>query len=310
MNKEYFKKNQPIVYQTLSNALKRNRLAHAYLFEGDKGSPKLDVAILFAQSLVCSNPDEDGFACQECDACKRLKNKESADFKWIGQDGEKIKKEDIVKLQEFFESTSIEEQDKRIYILEGFDYCTASASNSLLKFLEEPAQGIYGILTADEKSNILPTIQSRCQWIHFKPASKQDMINELENLCDKEVAKILTESGYTLDKAKELLEHEEFNVIKDAAYTYASKLDSMNEVFRLQSEVFVNKSNLMKKEWIRLWLECLLFNIRNNRDRLSFEKQVEVQTILIESMDILRRPVDLGLFLDKIYYDIRKVVIE
>ena len=47
------------------------------------------------------------------------------------------------------------------------DDATVDASNSLLKFLEEPAPGIFGILIADEKSNILPTIQSRCQWIHL-----------------------------------------------------------------------------------------------------------------------------------------------
>ena len=62
MNKEQLKKNQPIVYRTLSNALQKNRLAHAYLFSGPKGSPTKEVALLLAQSLACTHRDADGFA--------------------------------------------------------------------------------------------------------------------------------------------------------------------------------------------------------------------------------------------------------
>ena len=207
MNKEELKAYQPVVYQTLSNALKRHRLAHAYLFEGDKSSPKKETALLFAQSLVCPHCDEDGFACQECEVCKRIENKESIDFQWI-QGGElkrqkhdfselnkkeeqkkdvnRIKKEDMKDLQKFFESTSLESENTRIYVLEGFDQATVDAQNTLLKFLEEPQEGIYGILLANEKSNVLPTIQSRAQWIHFRPSQKLHMIRELSSEYKKE----------------------------------------------------------------------------------------------------------------------------
>lgn len=310
MNKKELKKTQPVVYQTLSNALKRNRLAHAYLFEGDKSSPKLETAILFSQSLVCSQPDEDGFACQECDTCKRIAAQESVDFKWIHGSASRIKKNDVIKLQELFETTSLEEQNRRIYILEAFDQATPDASNSLLKFLEEPAEGIFGILTADEKANILPTIQSRCQWIHFRPALRSDIKKVLSTNYDEISSKMLSESGYTLEKAQELIQLEEFEIIKQSALEYVDHLDSMNEIFKLQNEIFIAKSSLMKKEWIRLWLEWVLFGIKQNRGKLSLSSRVKIQTVLIESMDILRRPVDLGLFLDKIYYEIREVVIE
>ena len=144
MNKEYLKKAQPIVYQTLSNALKNKRVANAYLFHGPKGSSKLETAILFAQSIVCEHTDNDGFACQECESCKRIENEESLDYMIVSND--RIKKKDIVDLQAFFESTSAGKQNARIYILDHYDKATPDASNSLLKFLEEPSEGIYGIL--------------------------------------------------------------------------------------------------------------------------------------------------------------------
>lgn len=99
MNKEYLKKAQPIVYQTLSNALKNKRVANAYLFHGPKGSSKLETAILFAQSIVCEHTDFDGFACQECESCKRIENEESLDYMIVSND--RIKKKDIVDLQAF-----------------------------------------------------------------------------------------------------------------------------------------------------------------------------------------------------------------
>ena len=154
MNKEYLKKAQPIVYQTLSNALKNKKVANAYLFHGPKGSSKLETAILFAQSIVCEHTDFDGFACQECESCKRIENEESLDYMIVSND--RIKKKDIVDLQAFFESTSAGKQNARIYILDHYDKATPDASNSLLKFLEEPSEGIYGILIAHEKSNVLP----------------------------------------------------------------------------------------------------------------------------------------------------------
>lgn len=315
MNKKEFKEKQPVVYQTLSNALKKERLAHAYLFEGDKSAPKQDVALLFAQSLVCQHSDEDGFACQECDSCHQISNRNYIDLKWVdGFDAKskkaRIKKGHILDLMEYFGTTSLEKTNRRIYVLDGFDQATPDASNSLLKFLEEPAPGIYGILLADEKSNVLPTIQSRCQLIHFKPASKEDIVNELLEYCDAQSARMLADSGYTTARAIEIISHEEFEVIKQSALEYVENLSRMEQVLKLQTEVFISKGSLTQEKWIRLWLEWVLFKIKKNAIELPLIKQAKIQTILVESMDILRRPVDLSLFMDKIYYDIRKVVME
>ena len=304
MNKEYLKKAQPVVYQTLSNALKNQRVANAYLFHGPKGSSKLETAILFAQSIVCEHTDVDGFACQECETCKRIENEESLDYMIVSND--RIKKKDIVDLQAFFESTSAGKQNARIYILDHYDKATPDASNSLLKFLEEPSEGIYGILIADEKSNVLPTIQSRCQAIHFKPESCEHAL--LENTSEDN-AKMLAESGYTYDKAIELLALPDFEELKQIAFDYIEHASSFAQIEKMQTNVFVNKSERMNKDWIQLWIQWVLFYVKNDRVNIPLEKKVKLYSILVENMDMLYRPVDLGLFMDKLYYDIRKAVI-
>ena len=308
MNKEVFKKNQPVVYRTLSNALKYNRLAHAYLFTGPKGSIKQESALLFAQSLVCDHVDEDGFACQECDACKRIENEESVDFRWVHGDRNRIKKSDIIDLQDFFSTTSQEMKSRSIYLLDAFDYATPGASNSLLKFLEEPINDLYAILTADEKSNILPTIQSRCQIISFRPSSKEELYFELKKVTEDENASMLSSSGYTYQNAMDLLECDEFDLVKEQAKAYVSNWNSFKAIYKMQSELFVPKSSQMTKEWVRLWMQWVLYLMKQMDLELSV--YTKIQTILVESMDVLRSPVDLALFLDKIYNQIRKVVSE
>lgn len=305
MNKEYLKKAQPIVYQTLSNALKNKRVANAYLFHGPKGSCKLETAILFAQSIVCEHPDEDGFACQECDVCQRIENQDSLDYMLVSND--RIKKKDIVGLQSFFEATSAGKQNARIYILDHYDQATPDASNSLLKFLEEPSDGIYGILIADEKSNVLPTIQSRCQSIHFRPESCEHALLEKTSA---ENAKMLGDCGYTYEQAVELLALPDFEELKKEAFEYISNVTSFLEIEKMQTTVFVNKTDRMNKDWIRLWMQWILFDVKNDLVKFPLKNKVALYSILVEGMDTLHRPVDLALFMDKLYYDMRRVVIE
>ena len=308
MNKSEFKKNQPIVYRTLSNALKKQQLAHAYLLYGPKGSNKVDAAILLAQSIVCHHPDEDGFACQECEACKRIENRESIDFHMIGLN-DKIKKKDIVDLQKSLETTAAEAENKQTYILNGFDQATVESSNSLLKFLEEPMPGIVGILIADEKSKILPTIQSRCQGIAFRPASLEEMRNLYQEKVSFEEADMLAHNGYLPKQVEELLADQDvWDKVRNASLEYVQNWQSHTAIVEMQTRVFPAKGKNTTKQWVRIWMEWILYWIRTQKTSLSFEQKIEIQNIMIESQDLLFRPVDLNLFLDRIYDRIRKAV--
>lgn len=307
MNKEQLKQEQPIVYQTLSNALRKKRLSHAYLFVGPKGSPKNEVALLWAQSLMCSHPDEDGFACQTCEQCQRIQKEESVDFCWIHGSQESIKKRQIVELQEKFSQTSLEENDIRVYILEQFDQATPDASNSLLKFLEEPREGIYGILTADEKTNVLPTIQSRCQWVQFRPASKQRLKEQFQEK-DPVLVEYLVECGYTQDQIEEYIDQMEVKTILAAANQYCSTWKTMQGIYEMQTKIFVPKQALTNKIWVRMFLQFVYYKVTHQKVEVSLDQRVRLQTCLLEAMDTLYRPVDISLLLDRIYYEIYQIL--
>lgn len=175
MFKERLRKQQPIAYQTLENALCQDRLAHAYMFNGPSGTGKKEAAYLLAQSILC---DAEGFACESCAICQRVLHDEYSDMIYLDGSTKAIKKEDIMKLQSAFSKTGLEGKGKKIYILDHAENATVDALNSLLKFLEEPNSDMIAILLVEALDRVLPTIVSRCQIIPFIALGSDVCYNE------------------------------------------------------------------------------------------------------------------------------------
>lgn len=159
---------QPRALKVFQNTIQKNRLAHAYLFEGKRGTGKKDAALLLARIYFCENLREDFKPCEQCKNCKRIQSGNHPDVHLIEPDGLSIKKWQIQALQEEFSKTGVE-SNRKLYIISHCDKMTANAANSLLKFLEEPTKGTMAILMTEQLQQILATILSRCQIISFQP---------------------------------------------------------------------------------------------------------------------------------------------
>ncbi|MBR0230196.1 MAG: AAA family ATPase [Erysipelotrichaceae bacterium] len=170
---ELLKQSQPVVYSTLHNALKNSHLSHCYLFVGDKGTMKRETALLMAQSLICSEPKEDVWACEECIDCIRIAENNYFDLILIdGSDGP-IKIEEINRMQQQFDKTALEAAGVKVLIIDHAENLTGKSANSLLKMIEEPQGDLTIIFITERIERILPTIVSRCQVINFRPQSKK-----------------------------------------------------------------------------------------------------------------------------------------
>ena len=169
---------QPRVSTMLKNSLMKNRVAHAYLFEGERGTGKKDTSILLAKSLFCHNQQDGYLPCEECTNCKKINHGNHADVHVIEPDGLSIKKEQIRLLHEEFQKKAVESLQK-VYIITNAHKMTASAANSLLKFLEEPHAGTTIILLTDQIHRMLSTILSRCQTISFMPLNPKELSKQL-----------------------------------------------------------------------------------------------------------------------------------
>lgn len=235
---ERLRQEQPVIYQTLKHALTQNKLAHAFLFIGQKGTPRLETALLLAQSKVCGHRTDEGFACEQCEACQRVQAQAYSDLIILDGTSKSIKKDEILALQDQFSKTGLEGGGQKIYILNGAENTTPEALNSLLKFLEEPqSSDVLAILIVENQDRILPTIVSRCQCLTFRP------------LTQRQIADIAVGEG--LDETDSyLLSH----LIRDVSQIQAAAEDEAYQNGMLMMKRFVREFPVYEEE-VLIWIQ-------------------------------------------------------
>lgn len=213
--KEYLEKYQPIIFHTFANALKRNKLSHAYLLSGAPGSPLKEIAMFFTKSILCDNPNP--FACNNCITCMRVDEGNYADVMILDGDKSKIKREDVEKIMHNFDKTALEDKGIMIYVINNIEAMNTVSINAILKFLEEPGKNIYAILTTENESKILPTILSRTQILRLKTVNQSIIINEAKNAgINDDDAQILSAFYSDIERMKEAIESEPYKIAKQA----------------------------------------------------------------------------------------------
>ncbi len=217
----YLAKNQPLVYQTFSNAISNDKLAHAYLLSGESGTPLLETAIYLAKTIFCEHPSP--LADDDCRYCKRIDHRTMNGFRVVGENEGTIKKEEIEDLVSAFSKTSLEENKDCVYIINNVENMTAEAVNSLLKFLEEPPTYVHAILTTKNITKVLPTIVSRCETMRLLLAPRSEVISEAlaEGVSeeDAELASFFVNSSSLLPS---FLKSEEYLLAKESALHFLS----------------------------------------------------------------------------------------
>lgn len=174
---EYVKNAQPVLYRMFSNALHEGRLGHAYLLLGEPGVPLKQTAIYLAKSMLCLHPDPLADEC--CSRCLRIANNDYPDFKLLEGESESVKKDSVTSIEDDFSKTPLERDGKMVYVITQIENMTPDAANSILKFLEEPSEDTYAILTANNESKVLPTIISRCEVFRLRLLPLEQVREEL-----------------------------------------------------------------------------------------------------------------------------------
>ena len=276
---------QPVVLKMIKNSIKKNRLAHAYLFEGMRGTGKKETGILVAKSLFCQSPIEGYIPCEECNNCQRINHGNHPDIHIVEPDGLSIKKQQIQSLQEEFSKTGVESNQK-LYMIIHSDRMTVNAANSLLKFLEEPHQQTYAILITEQMQKMLPTILSRCQTLSFRPLSNDQLIHKLLELgVKKDHAPIIAQLTNNLDEALVLNEDDWFAqaqriVVKLYEVLKKNPLESM---VALQEEWFLHFKD---KEQVDRGLDLLLLIFK---DLLYIQIGKQEQVVFVSEISRLEQ---------------------
>ena len=178
---------QTHIKKALSNAIELNKIAHAYLFTGPRGTGKTSTARILAKSLNCVNGPT-VTPCEECESCKAITNTVPIDV--IEMDAASNRSvDDAREILEKVNYAPVHGKYK-IYIIDEVHMLTDAAFNALLKTLEEPPQNVIFILATTEAHKVLPTIISRCQRYDFKRITTNDIIEHLKKIAQKENIKI------------------------------------------------------------------------------------------------------------------------
>ena len=182
---------QKIVVQTLKNTINNNKLTHAYLFIGPRGTGKTSIAKIFAKTINCEHP-KDGNSCEECEICKLSNNNENVDI--IEMDAASNNGVDEIREIKNHVTLMPTFSKYKVYIIDEVHMLSAGAFNALLKTLEEPPRHVIFILATTEPQKVPLTIMSRCQSFEFKSIPVNLMKEKLKYICDQENIKITDDS--------------------------------------------------------------------------------------------------------------------
>ena len=224
---------QEHITRTLMNALKNDKISHAYLFSGPRGTGKTSIAKIFAKAVNCMKaPTSD--CCCECEICKGIAEGKIGDVIEI----------DAASNNGVDEIRDLRERVKyvpsvckyKVYIIDEVHMLSTSAFNALLKTLEEPPKHAIFILATTEIHKIPATILSRCQRYDFRAISNEDLIKRLHQVSDAEKIKITDEAIEVIAVNAEGGLRDALSLL-DQAISYANDEITASDVHRISGSV-------------------------------------------------------------------------
>ena len=295
---------QEHIKRTLKNQIISNRVGHAYLFNGGRGTGKTSTAKILARAVNCLNL-QDGEPCNECEICKAAINGSLTDI--IEMDAASNNSvEDIRSIREAVNFLPTKAK-YRVYIIDEVHMLSTGAFNALLKTLEEPPEHVKFILATTEPQKLPATILSRCQRFEFKRIDDEDIIKGLKVVCTEskidieedalKLIAILAEGGMrdalsilercnqdgeekiTVDKIKELVGIPKVTVIKELIEAIIdSNVEKALEVIENILEVGNDINNLVW-EMIKYVKDVLLYKSTGKMEIYNKEETEDIKRI-------------------------------
>lgn len=294
---EKYEKTQPIAYKILKNAVSNEKYSHAYLFETNGFYDSKNLIMAFIKEIICKDIKKENHNPANCNKCKMIDSGNYPEIEIISPDGMWIKKEQLKKLQNDFNKKAII-GDKKIYIIKEADKLNKQAANSILKFLEEPEEGIIAILETNNTYEILETIRSRCQLIKLKEAKK--------TLSVKDTNSILSLILYNKNELTEEEQEKNEKIIKFINYYENNHLDTIIYMQKLWHNYIKTKEEMqLAFDLIILYYKDIL-NIKSERNIEIFhdyEKEIKQHAQKNTIIEICNKLNILTEFKEKIKYN-------
>lgn len=301
---------QQEIWQRLSGL--RTRLPHALLLKGMQGIGKFDLAMNFAQSVLCEQPQENGMACDACPSCHWFRQESHPDFRLlqpaamsasedaVGEGGKKPARQiivDQVRALSDFSNLSSYRGGYRIVLVYPAESMNSNAANALLKTLEEPPGKMLFLLVTHKPQHLLPTILSRCHGIPVSMPPETASLEWLEQAEVKSPRDMLAQAGFAPLLARQLAEE------ADASEEYDLVLQAMKQPVQMDESALAERLKNKRIEpakviqWLQQWCYDLTSSKLSNKVRYhqSHNDSIRKLSSGVNAFDLLQLQKDLSI---------------
>lgn len=272
---------QQHIVKTLQNAVKQNKIAHAYLFCGPRGTGKTSIAKIFAKAINCENLDHK--PCLECSNCLAVQDGSHPDIIEI----DAASNNGVDEVRELIEKVKYAplKGKFKVYIIDEVHMMSAGAFNALLKTIEEPPEHVIFIFATTEPQKVLPTIISRCQRYDFTKVSISDMKERLITVLNHEHIRYEDEAIRLICQLADGGVRDAFSIL-DQVIAYAQDEVQTHHVNEIYGIMTVKE----KIELLQMVGNKDALNLMNQVSDL-IEKGIDIKRCTMDLIDILKETV-------------------
>ena len=301
---------QKIPYKIIKNSVENDKISHAYIIETNGFSKSLDFAIAISKYFLCPFSYSNNIKCSNCNQCKKIDNDDFLELKIIEPSGMWIKKGEMDELQEIFSRKSLI-GNKKIYIINEANKLNESSSNSILKFLEEPEEGIIAILIVEKINQLISTIVSRCQILSLSPNKQIEDKSTIEKIAsvlknnEDDINTFIENSSQSVDKVIDFIKYYENNKINTIIYCnklwhqYFKEKSDIHEAFTIMLLFYKDILNYKMNFKIDIFNDYLndLKDISNKIEKSNIINKINV---IMELREKIKFNINNNLLMDKL----------